>query len=138
MALFQADVARSVDFGPMTVGRVLRALDRVQRPFTAEDAKTVFCAAELQSLGMTVAAAAELLGEFSSELQFVLKTPANRCWIVSLVTAKGGHSRLTCHTMHHLEGLLDAHPFASVLPLHEIVSRATERFKRLEAAKEAA
>ncbi|MCM2435365.1 hypothetical protein [Agrobacterium rosae] len=133
MSLFQADVARAVEFGEMTVHRALKALDRSGRPFTAEDAQAVFCVSELQALGMTAAAAGELLGSLSSELRFVLKSPANRCWIVFA----SGTPR-PCASLRHLEALLDANPMSLTLPLHELAARAAERLQRLESAKEAA
>ncbi len=136
--LFQADVARSVAFGEMTVGRVLKALDRSGRPFTAEDAQAVFMVSELQSLKMTAAAGASLLGEFSAELRFVVKNASNRCWLAFVETPKGGSSVIACLSSRQLESVLDAHPFTQVLALHELAARAGERVAALEAAKEAA
>ena len=138
MTIFQADVARAVGFGPMTVGRLLRTMDRCSRPFTDEDALAVLMVDELKTLGVTAQDAGKLLGQFSSELRFILKSQSNRCWLTFVETMRGGSSVIACISIRHLESTLDAFVGSKVISLHEIAARARERLEVLKSEKEAA
>lgn len=135
MTIFQADVARAVGFGPMTVGRLLRTMDRCSRPFTDEDALAVLMVDELKALGMTAQDAGKLIGQFSSELRFILKSRSNRCWLTFIRTERGGSSVMACCSIRHLETTLDAFVGSKVISLHEIAARASERLATLKVEK---
>ncbi len=133
--LKQADIAREFGISQMTVSRVLKALRRNGQPLTETDAIMALTCVELQALDkLNGAASIRLIAEISDEIRYLAANRSRRCWVV-FVENEHGSFRLTAHTAHHLESLLDAFPLSLVLPLHEVVGRALERLDGLQAKK---
>lgn len=137
MHITQADLARASKFSPATVGRVLNIFGRLKGPLDDFAALVVLTVDELMDAGLNGVVAASLLREFSADLRHVANASENRAWILFIADPVRDFRRAAIN-LRHLEALINAHPLANVLALHDFVGRAGERLAKLRAEKEIA
>ncbi len=136
--IYQRDLARELNTSEMTITRAMKAIGRSGNRVTEHDALVILTMADLQeTCSMAPHVSAEIVAEFSHELQYAAQDPTRRCWIVSAETEKASF-RLASLTERHLASVLDALPMALTLPLHQSVERARQRLTALKSRKAAA
>ncbi|WP_411905979.1 hypothetical protein [Rhizobium mayense] len=131
----QADLARELGCGEMTLHRIAKAMSCNGQPLSDLDAVMILVHSELAKLQrLDWSDCIRVVAELEYEIRYVTADPNRRCWLVFVENEHGSH-RLTAHTVRHLESLLTAFPLSSVLAVHELVGRAAERLDELRATK---
>lgn len=115
---------------------MIAALHLTHRPLDDAGATTILLCRELQALGIQPSRAVEIVAGLSSEVRYLAVSPANRVWLLQTED-----HLFTPISSRHLCGLLANFPIATVIDLHELYVRASERLvvmKSRMAQKEAA
>lgn len=137
MTVRQADLARELNVSEMTIHRAAKAIHRSGKPLSDLDAIAILAMSTLQTLGLAPHVSAALVSEFPQELRYVAGDPSHRCWIV-FIDRDDVSFRLASISTTHLEAILSVHPLSLVLPLHDVVAKASARLDALKTRKEAA
>lgn len=137
MHITQADLARSSNLSAASVGRVLNIFGRLKGPLTDLNALAVLTVAELMAVGLNGVVASTLLRELSADFRHVANAPENRAWVLFVADPVRDFRRVAIN-FRHLEALINTHPLANILALHDFVGRAGERLAKLKAEKEPA
>lgn len=131
----QADLARELGCGEMTLHRIAKAMGCNGQPLSDLDATMILVHSELAKLQrLDWSACIKIVAELSAEIRYVAADRTRHCWLAFIENEHGNH-RLVAHTARHLESLLGAFPFSAVLAVHELVGRAVERLGALQAKK---
>ena len=139
--LTKAAFADELACSEATLARIMKALGKVGRPLDDFDALQVLILSELQNLEIQPHRAVELVLELHAEIRHVAAEKGRTCWLIWAETEERTH-RFSALSGRHLDGILASFPLCSVMSLHEVAARASERLdamkSRLRAAKQEA